>query len=251
MKIVGILGNGWLGKALKDYWSTQFPDLLVHTFNRSSQTDSITFNLAEEVLPPSELKECQFLYVLLPPGRDLDAYLSSLNQLTKIYANVNKIVFVSTTSVFAEDQGHCDENTMPANTSPRATKLLEAETIIMKAFSTVTIIRSAGQIGPNRYPALSLARKSVLPAGNTPVNVIHLDDLVRILTLPLTQNTPKLIHAVSPLHPLKRDFYSKQALDLGFKLGEFPNGELKEKCVDSLYLKEINYQFVNKSCDIF
>ncbi len=251
MKIVGILGNGWLGRALKDYWLTQFPDLLVHTFNRSSQKDSITFNLAKDVLPPSQLKECQLLYVLLPPGRDLDAYLSSLNQLTRIYAKVNKIIFVSTTSVFAEDQGRCDEDTMPANSSPRALKLLEAEAIIMNAFSTSTIIRSAGQIGPDRYPALSLARKSVLPAGNTPVNVIHLDDLVRILTLPLTQDTPKIIHAVSPLHPLKRDFYSKQAMDLGFKLGKFPNGELKEKCVDSIYLKEINYQFANKACDVF
>lgn len=244
------MGNGWLGKALKDYWLKEFPDLLIYSFNRSPQIEAITYNLGSQTTTPGELDDCQVLYILIPPGKDGDLYINSLYRLTKVFDSSKQVIFMSTTSVFNADQGHCNEDTTPLPQESRAKLLLKAEQIILTNFPKSTIIRSGGQIGPDRYPVRSMVKRESLPNGNVRVNIIHQEDLVKILSLPLIMEVPRIIHAVSPFHPLKSDFYSQQAKSLEIEIGLFPEGVEKEKVIDSQFLKDIDYQFERKNCEV-
>ena len=79
-----------------------------------------------------------------------------------------------------------------------------------------TIVRLAGLIGPGRMPGNFLAGKQNVPGGDQPVNLIHLDDAVGILSAICLRNIRnEIFNAVAEEHPLRRDYYAAAAAALG------------------------------------
>ncbi|MDO1499384.1 hypothetical protein Q2T40_03905 [Winogradskyella maritima] len=77
-----------------------------------------------------------------------------------LISSVEKIVFVSSTSVYGEIHGEVDEDTPPNPSTESGKQLTEAEKIFkdVKNFET-TIIRFGGLIGPDRHPVTMLSEE--------------------------------------------------------------------------------------------
>jgi hypothetical protein len=248
---ISVLGFGWLAQSLYDYWLGQGVLNKKTFFSRSAKGPAHQFELkANTTTLPHEIENAEVLIITLPPTRDVENYCSLITALGRQLSDQKRVFLIGTTSVFENNSRPCDEETPPLNHSSRAKLLLKAEEIFKQSFPQGLIIRSAGQIGPKRTPAKYLANKEQLPAGNVPVNVIHQEDLVRIISLAIIKNVKGILHAVSPHHPMKEDFYREQAEKLGFTLGTFPHTEESSKIIESKRLKELNYSFVNVKCDI-
>jgi nucleoside-diphosphate-sugar epimerase len=162
------------------------------------------------------------------------------------HAGIQKVLFISSTSVYPENNQHAkeDDHSVPEKASGRA--LLEAENILKQQtdFKT-TIIRFGGLIGLNRNPARFLL-KSSQPIEDAPVNLIHQDDCIEIISAIISQNVwGETFNACSPEHPMKKDFYTKAAIQSGYTVPEMSSRQAKYKIVDSSKLiRLLNYQFI-------
>lgn len=254
MKKISVLGYGWLGQSLHQFWKDEPPKIQAEFFSQSGRQESSTFSLEEDTTElPSKIESCEVLIITIPPGRQPNCYLKRIKKLTEILPEDKKVILIGTTSVFEKNSGLCSEETPPDTESPRAKTLVQVEKEILTSFKNSLVIRSAGQIGKTRPPARSLANRTSIkemPQGNVPVNIIHQDDLVRICTMAIERDLKGILHAVSPFHPLKKDFYKEQAISLGLSLLEFPTNQTSDKVIESQILKDLGYSFVNERCEI-
>ncbi|OUR95407.1 hypothetical protein A9Q84_16365 [Halobacteriovorax marinus] len=243
---ITIIGKGWLGTILYNELVNNGHTDIICTKRHIEKPikHCMKFDLEQESLPDKLIGS--ILYFLIPI-KATTAFLSSFCQLLDKIPKSTHFVFLGSTAVYSEEQGDCTEEVLPIANSSRAQSLIDFENEIIKRIENFTIIRSGGQYGFGRFPANSLKNKNNLD-GSKLVNVIHGTDLVRILTLLIsTQQRPRIINAVSPNHPMKKDFYQQQAMSLGFELHCFderkllPNG----KVINSNYLKSIHFKFEN------
>ncbi|KAG1652294.1 Protein YeeZ [Nymphon striatum] len=72
---------------------------------------------------------------------------------------------------------------LPQPSTESGEQLLAAENIFKNDTNLdTTIIRFGGLIGPNRHPITMLSGRKELSNGNYPINLIHLNDCIRIIT---------------------------------------------------------------------
>ena len=125
--------------------------------------------------------------------------------------------------------------------------MLQVEQLLFNAPNLkTTIVRFGGLYGGNRQPVRYLAGRTDLSNGNAPVNLIHRDDCIRILSEIIRQEAfGKIFNAVTPQHPSKREYYSNKAREIGLDPPKYSE-EKQEiyKQVDSVNLERIlNYKF--------
>ena len=147
------------------------------------------------------------------PGNDYVGQMKFLKTSIK-KAGVDKMVFVSSTSVYGNSSGEIDESTEVIPVTKSAKALVESETL----FGTdpelnTTIVRFGGLIGPNRHPVTMLSGRKDLSNGNDALNLIHLNDCIQILRNIINYGWwGEVFNGVYPDHPRKMDYYSAEAL---------------------------------------
>jgi hypothetical protein len=235
---MGIIGLGWLGKALKIKLDSQFLIWGTHRVSDKSSTKDYSFDFfAPGPLPPADM-----MILNTPPLLKLSPknYVSIVQNL-----KTKHLVFISSTSVFGTNQGLVTEETTPHPDTDSGKWLLEVENEL-KSFS-VSIIRPGGLIGGSRHPIYFLAGKT-LDFSSSPVNLIHREDLINIIISTL-EKKPPLLHAISPYHPSREDYYLSWAKKLGLSLPLPSPKEPKSKEVHSLYLDEFYHEWKCKNLD--
>lgn len=264
MQQISILGCGWLGfplaislqrKGFSIKGSTTSKDKI--SVLKNADIDPYLIGLNENSVVgdiDSFLEGSQTLLINVPPGmRGQNAFPFSEKIETLIpwveKSSIKQLLFVSSTSVFNDFQGEVDEYTLPQPDTNSGKELLKTEQLLLKnnVFKT-TIVRFGGLIGEDRRPVNFLAGREGLSGGEAPVNLIHLTDCIGIIEAIIeNEYWGKIVHGVSPEHPLKKIYYTKKALENNlippvFKLEENRN----YKCVSSKYLtNDLNYTFQN------
>jgi hypothetical protein len=231
-KIVSILGCGWLGTALGK--RLMHKGLAVKGSSSSTQKYNkleITGISAFYIKVKPKAIEIDFnsffntdvLIISIPPGRTdcvEQSFPQKIGQVIKIIEKmaIKKVLFISSTSVYEslnKEVKEGDEGN-PEKLSGKA--LLVAENMFRssKQFQTTTL-RFGGLIGADRNPAkFLLGKTNVSP--NIPVNLIHRDDCVNIITEIIEKDIwGEVFNACSPVHPTKKEFYTKAA-----KISELP-----------------------------
>ncbi|HWW39992.1 SDR family oxidoreductase [Pedobacter sp.] len=242
VKTISILGCGWYGlplaKALlaQGYHvkgSTTSPDKL--SLLTESGIGAYLLNLDPgNSIDASDFFKSDLLIVCLPPKRNSDHLLSYTSKISKIadfaiQYKIAQILYISSTSVYQEENQIVDEDTIPRPQTPSAQQILQAEQLLKgTAFFETTIIRFGGLIGPDRLPGRFFAGKKAIPNGRAPINLIHLTDCIG-LTLYIIKNGAfgQLYNACCPDHPEKQVFYTEATRTLNLALPEFIN-ELRE-----------------------
>ena len=264
MNKIGILGAGWLGWPLakilvKNGCSVNASTTSADKLN-SLKVDGINPFLIE--LLPTEPKgeaiasflDVDILMINIPPGRrdpnvqnNFPKKIKSLISLAE-KAGVTRCIFVSSTSVYSDEQGRVDEATIPVPTTNSGKALWTVEKYLQSLpYFKTTIIRPGGLVGGDRLAGRFLAGKKNIPNGNAPVNMIHRTDLIQIILKIIEQEIFGLtFHCVADQSPTRRNFYTQQAEKHGFEIPEFlvDGGAGPFKVISNEYVKKtLDYTF--------
>ncbi|NGP75403.1 NAD(P)H-binding protein [Balneolaceae bacterium YR4-1] len=261
---ISVLGCGWLGEPLAESLSKKD-----HTVKGSTTTESKIPKLEKKGIeaylmtlePDLNCENCEsfwnadVLVLNIPPGRGRDniieyhgAQIQSVIEHLKS-SDINRVVFVSSTSVYPKLPGVVEESDAIAGEAGRESgnALLRAESLLMDAdeFNT-TVLRFGGLYGYDRHPAKYMAGKTNLNRGKAPVNLIHRDDCIRIIEQIIEEEiTGEIFNAVSDGHPPRKMYYSSAAEALDLVPPTFSEDTDKEyKVVSNRKLKDkLNYRF--------
>ena len=251
MKKISILGCGWLGlplakalieKGAQINGSTTTPEKLVAlanagiqpflidvplTLNNDSAEGKIFSAAMQDFLSGSEI-----LIIDIPPKLRGDA----ITALEKTFVNkiailipfiekstIEKVIFVSSTSIFGEDQKTVTTTTNPKPDTESGKQLLAAEQLLQSNINfKITAVRFGGLIGSDRQPATFLAGKENIANPNAPVNLIHQEDCIGIILKIIEMDFwNETFNAVSSFHPSREEYYTQKAAELNLALPIF------------------------------
>ncbi|WP_114781560.1 SDR family oxidoreductase [Botryobacter ruber] len=260
---VSILGCGWLGLPLAEKLvhsgyrvkgSTTSPARL--ELLQQKQIEPYLVNLQPEETDPESLTSflnTKTLVLNIPPrlrAGEGEQYLYRLHVLLKslLTSPISRILFVSSTAIYPDLNREVTEDdisyTAPDNVLLQAEKLFQDREEWL-----TTIVRFGGLIGGNRHPGRFMAGKENLPNGNAPVNLIHLDDCVTILSRIIEQEMwGRVYNACADEHPTRKHFYTQAALSIGALPPTFAETTAAEsfKRISSQKLKEeLSYHFLH------
>lgn len=256
-KKITIAGLGWLGNAFASHLLRLGYTVKGSVTNIGKATDLTSKGIDAYPLVLTEngitgeidtlLQDTDVLAIMIPPGlrRNTGAnyalkmahFLHAIEQ-----SSISKVILVSSTSVYDDSQGHVTEKDIPKPQLNAAKQLYDVEQIFFNAPSfKTTIVRFGGLFGGSRNPIRFIAGRKGLSNGDAPVNMIHREDCIGILLEIIKQDAfGHIFNAVSPQHPTKREYYTKQALQIGLTVPEYDNeNEATFKQVDSIHLEKV------------
>jgi nucleoside-diphosphate-sugar epimerase len=242
MEQISILGCGWLGLPLavslqRNGYKIKGSTTSVEKMDNLRQAGIVPFLIqleAENTFGDVNefLEGSRILIINVPPGMRSDSSELFSTKMEKFIpfisqSNIKNVLFVSSTSVFSDEQGVVDENTTPIPDSFSGTDLLKTEGLLKSShgFNTTTL-RFGGLIGEDRHPVNTLSGRTNLKGGNAPVNLIHRNDCVGLIESILENNFwGKTIHGVFPSHPIKKTYYTQQALSKNLPFPQFEESD--------------------------
>ena len=266
MKQISILGCGWLGlplaksllkKGFSVNGSTTTPEKISVLENNGIQAFQIL--LSEEKINGdihSFLENSEILIIDIPPklrGSYKENFVSKIQNLLPFIekSSVEKVIFVSSTSVYADDNSTVTETTKPHPETEGGKQLLETETLLQNNtnFQT-TIVRFGGLIGEDRHPVHFLASRSFgrqnIENPDALINLIHQLDCIGIVERIINKDCfGETFNAVAPFHPTRAAYYYQKALELNLPLPEFDESKPSVgKTISSEKVERIlNYTF--------
>ncbi|TCP96483.1 nucleoside-diphosphate-sugar epimerase [Cricetibacter osteomyelitidis] len=233
MKSVAVVGLGWLGLPMARLlqhagWDVKGSKRTHEGVEQMRLLRLETYHL--ELTPeinadPDDLAvlfDVDALVINIPPSQyffDARQYKAGVENVVKeaLLHNINHLIFISSTSVFAQVSGRFDEKSIPVPQGETAKALYETEQWLQQlADIDCDILRLGGLIGQDRHPIHSLAGKTDISLGNQPVNLVHIDDVIRAVEVLLeTPSGKRLYHLVAAEHPIRADYYTRTAEKLG------------------------------------
>ena len=240
MKRVTIVGLGWLGEPL----ALSFLRLGYQVFGTTTSMEKVRrlsqsnihtqYWISDKAsVPPEGLCFSESLVLTIPPSRCPD-YIETITKLCQLAAaqGCQHLLYLSSTSVYGVTNiGNSMESPQPDD--ERGRLILAAERAVLSSdIPEVTILRSAGQYGPGRFPGRFLSGKQAV-SGGAPVNLVHLDDLISII-LTIFQNKAwgQVLNACSPHHPSRLDFYTRACELMGLPAPRFSDLSSVGKLID-------------------
>jgi nucleoside-diphosphate-sugar epimerase len=262
-KTISILGCGWLGVPLANHFLEKGSTVKgsvtsEEKFGLLKDEGILPFRLVlsdtEVILDDPDFFNCYVLIISIPPRRIEGVEQVFPSQIRRLIpfilkSGIQKVIFISSTSVYPDQNqlAHEKDISVPDKASGRA--LAEAENLLREqsGFKT-TIVRFGGLIGADRNPARFLL-KSTQPIANAPVNLIHQDDCIGIISAIIKQELwGETLNACCPEHPMKKDFYEKAAIQSGLAVPVISEELAAFKTIDSSKLiRLLNYQFIYSS----
>ncbi|GEO06930.1 NAD(P)-dependent oxidoreductase [Adhaeribacter aerolatus] len=235
-KKVSILGCGWLGLPVAEKLLTSGYEV-----NGSTTTPTKLTLLADKGIKPflidlaaaSTLENLptflnsQYLMVSFPPGLRAgngENYRQQIEILGQAIAvsPVQNILFISSTAVYP-DVNRVVTEAEELETYQAHNILLQAEALL-RQFSgkSTTIVRMAGLVGGARQAGRFLAGKQNIPNPEAPVNLIHLNDCIGLVTAIFKQEKwGEIYNGCADEHPTRKDFYTAAAQKLNLPLPHF------------------------------
>jgi len=257
METVSILGCGWLGLPLAKKLVNNGYEV-----KGSTTTDFKIQELQEAGINPfkiylpndnlnSEFFKSDYLIINIPPKTSKEGVNHHSDSLKSILPHIpssQKIIYISSTSVYPKVDYPINEEHQLDFNSKRSQALIQAEQLLLNTFKArLTIIRFGGLLGYERIPGKYYSGKS-LEQHQQKVNYIHRDDAVGIIQAILKQEKwGELINAVAPKHPTKKEVFLKNAKDFNFETPKFENTEqeLTNRFIESTKIESIlDYSFI-------
>ena len=157
-------------------------------------------------------------------------------------AGTRHVLFVSSTSVYPNEPRLMRESDA-ISTRDAASDVLRAEGHFVPRYGQwkSTVVRLGGLIGPDRAPGRFLAGRRDLDQGNAPVNLVHLTDVVGVLSCIIEHGTwGHTFNVCAAQHPMRRDFYPAAARYLKLQEPLFKDEqEVSGKTIDSSLVRSI------------
>ncbi len=223
---VSVLGCGWLGLALAAELVQRghvVRGSVTHAERLGELAEAGVEGYLLELTPTvtgdvKDFFETDALLITLPPKRSeagaRERYPAQIQAaLGHVFPNT-LVIFTSSTSVYPELGRVVTETDAGGDVSESGRAILEAEAFLRGR--NATILRLAGLYGYDRQPGRRLAGREV-SGGDAPVNLVHRDDVVRVLVRALEQTRRGLtLNVCADRHPTRREVYTRGAERYGF-----------------------------------
>jgi nucleoside-diphosphate-sugar epimerase len=263
MTQISILGCGWLGLPLAKA-------LLKKGFLVKGSTTSIEkisvlesagiapfiIRLEEEKISDSItnfLANSQILIVDIPPklrGNSTENFVAKIATLIPFIekATIEKVLFVSSTSVYGEDNELVTDETPLNPDSEGGRQLAIVESLLQKnnCFKT-TVLRFGGLIGKDRNPVRFLSGRENIENPDAPINLIHQEDCIGIIEKIIELDSwNKIYNAVAPFHPSRKEYYTQKAAVLNLALPKFAasNTIVGKTILSDTLMNSLQYSFI-------
>ena len=265
IKTISILGCGWLGLPLAKQLvqagytikgATTTPEKLpvLKSAGIAPYLIKVTDRLEGDEL--GHFFDTDLLFVNIPPGGRRDpkvanTYPQKIAAIAKmaVQKNIANLIFISSTSVYGNDNSIVDESTATNPVTASGKGLVAAEQYLEQLDTPqATILRMAGLVGGSRKPGRFLAGKKNLPNGSAPVNLVHLEDCVALITSLIKKEAfGAIFNVAADGHPEKAAFYTAQALNDGLTPPTFnAEQESEYKIISNARIKSaLNYKFIH------
>jgi len=266
MTQISILGCGWLGLPLAKKLIEKGNSVNGSTTSQNklsilenSRINPFLVTLESESISESInsfLQKSEILIIDIPPklrGNNGDSsrkiFVEKIENLIPFIekSTIKKVLFVSSTSVYGDENEIITEETFPNPETESGKQLLLAEAFLQKNqnFET-TILRFGGLIGEDRHPVKFLSGKENLENPDAPVNLIHQNDCIRIIEEIINQSKwNEVFNAAAPFHPTREEYYTQKANELNLILPKFSTKKSNIKKIISSKKVEssLNYKF--------
>ena len=263
MTQISILGCGWLGLPLAK-------SLLQNGFSIKGSTTSlekISLLESEGITPflvrleehqisesiADFLANSQILIINIPPklrGGSTENFVAKITTLLPFIENstVEKVLFVSSTSVYGEDNEFVSEATVLNPDTEGGRQLAIVENVLQKnsRFQT-TILRFGGLISDDRNPVRFLSGRENIENPDAPINLIHQDDCIGIIEKIIALNSwDETYNAVAPFHPTRQEYYTQKATELNLALPKFAalNTIVGKTILNNKLIEVLDYSFI-------
>lgn len=262
MTKISVLGCGWLGLPLAKLLVAEGFDVKGSTTSEEKISELSNFGIQPFLISISEngisgsiaeFLKSEILIIDIPPklrGPESENFVSKIKKLISEIeiSTIKKVLFISSTSVYADDNSVITEEKSPNPDNESGRQLFESEKLLQqnKNFET-TILRFGGLIGENRHPVKFLAGKENLENPTAPINLIHQKDCIEIiLKIIKTQKWNDVFNVAAPFHPTRKAYYSLQAQILNLPEPKFSNDKISVgKTIDVSKISSVlDYQFV-------
>ena len=265
MTKISLLGCGWLGLPLA---KSLIENGFVVKGSTTSETKISTLKevgiipfliQVEEEKTVGEidafLQDSTILIIDIPPklrGNASENFVSKIKNLIPFIekSGVENVLFVSSTSVYADDNSIITEESQPQPETESGKQLLVAEKLLLtNTHFKTTVLRFGGLIGNDRHPIHFLAGRTNVENPDATINLIHQNDCIDIIhTIIKTNSWNQTFNAVTPFHPSRKDYYTQKAFELNLPIPQFDESKpsvgktiLSEKLITQLHytFKEI------------
>ncbi len=258
---ISILGCGWLGFPLGIRLLKQ------DHFVRGSTTTKDKIPLLEEAgiepyflqLDPrisgddvTSFLNVDTVVLNIPPPRVPDRITVMQQQAGELVSYINvspvrRLVMVSSTGVYAARQQDADETDPHPPETENGKGLVAMESMLLEGLkASVAVVRMAGLFGPERQPGRFL-RGQIRGNGEEPVNLIHLEDAVGVITALIDKpDATGVFNACARRHPARKEFYAKASEVMGTAPPEFGDSEPRpwKRIVSEKIRSATGYRFV-------
>ncbi len=253
---ISILGCGWLGLPLGKYLVENG-----HSVKGSTTSESKIALLSEVRIEPFLLRlspqieskdiinflNSDVLIICIPPRAGKygeDFHVQQIESLLGYLpsSTIKSIIYTSSTSVYPDLNREVTEDDEVIETHA----LIRVENLLKTLPHNVTILRCGGLMGEERIPAKYFAGKTI-NTGKIPVNYVHQDDVIQIITMILEQGFwNETFNIVSPEHPIREEIYLKNCEEFGYEkpIFEAPSEEIPFKIISPQKLiQRTGYKF--------
>lgn len=245
MKAITILGTGWLGFelaiSLKQKYKIKVSSRTAEKIKIYEDEGLASYILNEDNLDSLEqLLETNYLFINFPPSKFND-YVSFLSKIYnhKSIKNIQKIIFISSTSIYPNIQGLFDEEYEIKESSSKL--VFEAENLVKE--KSDVIFRVAGLVGGSRYFGKRSANK-VVEYPKTPINFVHRNDVIEATKFVIENYINGIFNLCSKEHPTKEEIYSFNSKKYDFEKPIFlDNKEFLNRLIDGSKIEKLGFTY--------
>lgn len=247
MKTFTILGTGWLGlelaKSFKSYYKIKVSSRSEEKLEEYEKEGFFPYLLNEDNYEFLEqLLDTDYLFINFPPSKS-ENYLLFLNKIYSHYKikNINKIIFISSTSIYPNVEGNFDENFQINESSSKivydAEKLVESKSHV--------IFRVSGLVGTNRISGKRFSNK-IVEFPNSIINFVHRNDVIDATKFVIENNINGIFNLCSKNHPTKKEIYSFNSKKFDFEQPIFlENKEFLNRVINGSKIENLGFVYKN------
>lgn len=254
---IAVIGTGWLGAPL----ANQLIDNGHEVWGSKRTKSAIEARFQEFIYPETTnesttlISQMDCVILAFPPGRNVPSnYTENCLAVVELLSESCNVVMLSSTGVYENTNVVVVEDDLKHDQRLEHPIVQTEFELIQRLQKRLTIIRLAGLVGPNRFPASAMAKSGKTYAANEPINLIHLVDAVGSIVW-VIENTiwGEIINCCAENHPLKGEYYTWMANKLGIPAPLFETIPFEGKIISSeksrqlgyVYLKDNVYDFMD------
>lgn len=248
MNHISILGSGWLGLPLAQHFIQAGYTVNASTTSEDRLADLLSIGAESCIIDIDSLTTTvqDFLHaailIINIPSKNISGFRRLVDEIEA--SEIDNVLFVSSTSVYRNVAKTITESdTDSFSQSP----LLEIEGLLRGCSSIrTTIVRFGGLIGYSRHPGRFFGSGRVVKNPEAPVNLIHRDDCIGIISRIVEQQVwGEVFNCCADTHPTKREFYTRVVKSIDGIVPEFAESDYSSgKLISNQKVKRLlNYRF--------